>query len=422
MAKQITVSTKIARAVADIYEQAGAKVFAERIRETENRYGGDSVNISLGGLPLKALEALGKLLDGDKAASTYIKAAIRILQNPEEPFGRLEMLPEAFYRWMIVKAIDGWLYTVDADGQHVAWAVDSATYTAAAGSGDSYTSAYVRVKLVANGERSSRRSGSNPELTHAFMRFEPADVVQKSVPELVEAYGFIKETAELKAQYDADIANWSAWRALHNHQFVTVREVEQALAGDKFVNDEALIERNLKLYKSNDEWRKYGVGEADFTAVPVHPHLYVFDLRRDRNTYIHVSQLSPYVYDKTVVNKLVLPQEHRDLIDVLVQDMDVFVEDIVAGKSGGTAILCYGEPGLGKTLTAEVYSEIVERPLYKVHSGQLDVTAKSVEDNLKIILSRAERWGAVLLLDEADVYVARRGNDLNRNAVVALCF
>jgi SpoVK/Ycf46/Vps4 family AAA+-type ATPase len=115
----------------------------------------------------------------------------------------------------------------------------------------------------------------------------------------------------------------------------------------------------------------------------------------------------------------VLPQDHRDLIDILTADMGVLLEDIVEGKSGGTTILCKGAPGLGKTLTAEVYAEVVGKPLYRVHSGQLGISAESVEANLSTILRRAARWGAILLLDEADVYIRQRDNDLQHNAIVA---
>jgi SpoVK/Ycf46/Vps4 family AAA+-type ATPase len=118
-------------------------------------------------------------------------------------------------------------------------------------------------------------------------------------------------------------------------------------------------------------------------------------------------------------DKLVLPQAHRDLIDILTADRNFLMEDIVEGKSGGTTILCKGAPGLGKTLTAEVYAEVVGKPLYRVHSGQLGVTAGSVEANLSKILQRAARWDSVLLLDEADVYIRRRDNDLQHNAIVA---
>jgi len=132
-----------------------------------------------------------------------------------------------------------------------------------------------------------------------------------------------------------------------------------------------------------------------------------------------VQNVKTYRYKPELRDKLVLPHAHRDLIDILTADRNFLMEDIVEGKSGGTTILCKGAPGLGKTLTAEVYAEVVEKPLYRVHSGQLGVTASSVEANLSKILRRAARWDSVLLLDEADVYIRRRDNDLQHNAIVA---
>jgi SpoVK/Ycf46/Vps4 family AAA+-type ATPase len=100
--------------------------------------------------------------------------------------------------------------------------------------------------------------------------------------------------------------------------------------------------------------------------------------------------------------------------------MDVLMDDIVAGKSGGTTVLCAGPPGVGKTLTAEVYAEIIQRPLYRVHSGQLGLNVAAMENALKDALTRAQRWGAVMLIDEADVYIKRRDNDMAANAVVGV--
>ncbi len=81
--------------------------------------------------------------------------------------------------------------------------------------------------------------------------------------------------------------------------------------------------------------------------------------------------------------------------------------------------MLHGGPGVGKTLTAEVYSEIIHKPLYRIDAGQLGTTIKDVEGNLETILKRAERWGAILLIDEADVYIRKRADDLNQNAIVA---
>lgn len=72
----------------------------------------------------------------------------------------------------------------------------------------------------------------------------------------------------------------------------------------------------------------------------------------------------------------------------------------------------------GKTATAEVFSEFKKRPLYTIQCSQLGMDAETVENNLGVIMMRANRWNAVLLLDEADVYIRKRSTDLNQNAIV----
>jgi SpoVK/Ycf46/Vps4 family AAA+-type ATPase len=43
-----------------------------------------------------------------------------------------------------------------------------------------------------------------------------------------------------------------------------------------------------------------------------------------------------------------------------------------------------------------------------------------METALKDVLQRAQRWGAVLLIDEADVYIKKRDDNLTMNAVVGV--
>jgi SpoVK/Ycf46/Vps4 family AAA+-type ATPase len=129
--------------------------------------------------------------------------------------------------------------------------------------------------------------------------------------------------------------------------------------------------------------------------------------------------MTRYEYDKSLRDKLVLPDHHRDLLDVLTSDINDYVDDIIEGKSAGNIIMCKGHWGVGKTLTAEVYAELIERPLLAVHSGQLGTSASSIEKTLKNVFSQAKRWNAVLLLDEADVFVSKRGGNVEHNAIVA---
>jgi SpoVK/Ycf46/Vps4 family AAA+-type ATPase len=146
----------------------------------------------------------------------------------------------------------------------------------------------------------------------------------------------------------------------------------------------------------------------------------MFDLDEHADYRVHVNNVEPYVYDDTVDQKLVLPKDVKDFLEILIEHSRNKFEDIVKGKEGGTIVLIEGLPGTGKTLTAEVYSEKMHRPLYKVQSSQLGISAVEVEEKLKNVLHRAERWGAILLIDEADVYIHERGENIYQNAIVGV--
>ena len=73
-----------------------------------------------------------------------------------------------------------------------------------------------------------------------------------------------------------------------------------------------------------------------------------------------------------------------------------------------------------KTLTAEVLAEYKERPLYSIQCSQLGIDPETIEKNLAVVLQRANRWNAILLLDEADVYITKRGSSLQHNAIVGV--
>ena len=72
-------------------------------------------------------------------------------------------------------------------------------------------------------------------------------------------------------------------------------------------------------------------------------------------------------------------------------------------------------------MTAESIAELLKRPLYSVAIGELGTTPDKLEDKLRDILDMASRWNAVILLDEADVFLEKRAdNDIHRNAMVGV--
>ncbi|KAK7702860.1 hypothetical protein SLS64_009471 [Diaporthe eres] len=135
--------------------------------------------------------------------------------------------------------------------------------------------------------------------------------------------------------------------------------------------------------------------------------------------------LTNFDWNKEAFEKLVMDEQLKTLVRSLVQqhssDQSGGFDDIISGKGKGLIGMFSGPPGSGKTLTAEAVAEITQRPLYSVSAGELGVDPKSVDENLTKILELAHRWNAVLLLDEADVFLQQRDtHDVNRNALVSI--
>ena len=84
-------------------------------------------------------------------------------------------------------------------------------------------------------------------------------------------------------------------------------------------------------------------------------------------------------------------------------------------------ILLDGPPGVGKTLTAESVAETMKAPLYTMSAGELGTHSDRVERKLSDVLEMATMWNAILLIDEADVFMEQRSpQDLERNELVSI--
>jgi SpoVK/Ycf46/Vps4 family AAA+-type ATPase len=96
-------------------------------------------------------------------------------------------------------------------------------------------------------------------------------------------------------------------------------------------------------------------------------------------------------------------------------------DDFVKGKGKGLIGLLHGPPGSGKTFTAEAIAETANMSLCSVSSGTLGHEAEKIHKQLSSILELASHWKAVLLLDEADVFLVwRTVTDIERNSIVSV--
>ncbi|KAH6854718.1 hypothetical protein B0I37DRAFT_38322 [Chaetomium sp. MPI-CAGE-AT-0009] len=126
-------------------------------------------------------------------------------------------------------------------------------------------------------------------------------------------------------------------------------------------------------------------------------------------------------------NDLELPDGHKNLVQSLIEShidgntSKKLQFDLVRAKGKGIIILLHGVPGVGKTSTAECAAEANNRPLLPITCGDLGTSPREVETKLQEAFQLAQIWNCVLLLDEADVFLAQRSeDDIQRNALVSV--
>lgn len=137
-----------------------------------------------------------------------------------------------------------------------------------------------------------------------------------------------------------------------------------------------------------------------------------------------VSRIEEVEWDDSIWESLVIPLTQKRYVRALVKNhvseahsFDDFVRD----KGKGLICLLTGPPGVGKTLTAEAVAEVVRRPLYVLSSGELGDRPDDMDKRLGQVLELAQTWNAVLLLDEADIFMTKRNDtDIIRNAIVSI--
>jgi len=146
-----------------------------------------------------------------------------------------------------------------------------------------------------------------------------------------------------------------------------------------------------------------------------------FSLVDKKWCWFTIDFIQPVTFNSNAFKTLLLPPKHKDLVHALVKNhgSDDF-DDMIKGKGKGLVFVLYGEPGVGKTFTAESIADDIQRPLYVLSSGELGVEPADVESKLSFALKLATHWGAIVLIDEADVFLEQRTiHDLTRNSLVS---
>ncbi|KAF5613304.1 TOB3 (member of AAA-ATPase family) [Fusarium subglutinans] len=133
-----------------------------------------------------------------------------------------------------------------------------------------------------------------------------------------------------------------------------------------------------------------------------------------------VDNLRDVAWKENAWSSLILDQEQKQVLKALVMSHKhpERVRSLSEQKGKGLVVLLHGTPGSGKTLSAETAAEMSKKALLSTSMSELNRY-----DRLKQILQYATTWNAIILFDEADVFLESRdltSNSTTRNALVAV--
>jgi len=73
--------------------------------------------------------------------------------------------------------------------------------------------------------------------------------------------------------------------------------------------------------------------------------------------------MTEIVFQENTFDLLVMDQERKQNIMLVINNYRGIDNDIINGKGGGMIFLLHGNPGVGKTLTAEASAETLKKPI-----------------------------------------------------------
>ncbi|KAL1584161.1 hypothetical protein WHR41_07280 [Cladosporium halotolerans] len=164
---------------------------------------------------------------------------------------------------------------------------------------------------------------------------------------------------------------------------------------------------------------------TDHQLLLLQPEALAFALSAKDWMYISMDYVRPLQSSPDSIDNLVLVDPHAlETIQALSMKQTSasrsWSADFIEGKGTGQIILLHGPPGVGKTYTVESIAAWLQRPLLALTVADIGTKEVKVEQELLKWFDIAESWNAVLLVDEADIFLEqRKTRDLARNGLVS---
>ncbi|KAM5474283.1 hypothetical protein MauCBS54593_001857 [Microsporum audouinii] len=176
--------------------------------------------------------------------------------------------------------------------------------------------------------------------------------------------------------------------------------------------------------KEEQEKNKEGMLALGEDIIYMSPFLEGYALKNKEWLNFYIEDIDQIRWNDEAYDHLVYDEQQKDLILSFVEhhyNSKKVADDVITGKGQGLNILLSGPPGTGKTLTAEAVADRCRKPLYYLQAEDLGIQAAELGGNIKKVFDLALEWNAVILLDEADVFMAERNpNDIHRNELVSI--
>lgn len=425
----------------------------------------DSINISLIDIKKASLIQLQKVLTEVKASAKTISTVTTWIENVNNPHNAVvTSLPalEKMLNAAIKDAKPHWIMKTNPDGISVPYAVEEIKYKNASRDDSAYVTMSLASIRIENGSRWDDDNAITLKKSDSHITFYKEDVSKKgdsddssssfidisdededddeevtkkprkkavkgdyTLSEILSKRGIMLLTNDSHKEY---MEHMELYDTISKEIGIVYTAISKAYnIDDKEKNgygrwaslneEDKVCKLVVDSIKEKDTSSKVNFNNGNSVDVPIHPYIFTYNLTNYCYSCVHVSNIAKYEYDASIIDKLIISDKKKKLLSALIGTKNTF-SDIISGKSGGIIILGSGEPGTGKTLTAEIYSELMKRPLYSIQSSQLGISVDDIESNLNRVLYRADKWNAVLLIDEADAYVYKRNNDILQNCIV----
>ncbi|KAK3384617.1 P-loop containing nucleoside triphosphate hydrolase protein [Lasiosphaeria ovina] len=191
---------------------------------------------------------------------------------------------------------------------------------------------------------------------------------------------------------------------------------------DRKALEKAKISKRLDA--KEQQKNKEAMLERESDLVFISPLIDGYALKNKLWLSFYVEDIKPMAWNDEAFGHLVYDEQQKDLVLAFVENHNrsaPLLGDVIRGKGEGLIVLLSGPPGTGKTLMAEAVADRTHRPLFYLQAEDLGINAAALGYNVKRVFQMATEWNAVILLDEADVFMAERDpHDIARNELVSI--